>query len=330
VRVDLELLGKDRRWNFDQPRVVLGREPHCDVTLQSSEFPSVSREHVALTVRDNLLIAEDLHSSNGTLLNGAPLHQPQPLRPGDVLRLGPDGPSLRVQFAMVQAVAGDAPTMLEKSAGRGQAATRMAQVNDYPPPGNEAATRMASASERPAPAAAGNEAATRFASANDIAQQPHARKFGVAPAKPAAQAAAPAPAMQRPAATPQAISSGDEAMLEQKLNSIRTISLLMLIVLVVMLGVIFYQSQQLDKNRAEIQQLRADAQNSIANFTPQLEQRLNKMDQRVDGMDAKMQAAEDHMVKRMNDELPRMLDKYVDRKMQQMQNDPNLRNYGVK
>ena len=119
-------------------------------------------------------------------------------------------------------------------------------------------------------------------------------------------------------------------MLEQKLNSIRTISLLMLIVLVVMLGVIFYQSQQLDKNRQEIQQLRADAQNSLSNYTPALQKRLDHMQSQVDGMDTKMQAAEDHMVKRMNDELPKMLDKYVDRKMQQMQNDPNLRNYGVK
>jgi len=119
-------------------------------------------------------------------------------------------------------------------------------------------------------------------------------------------------------------------MLEQKIGSVRTLAVLMLIVMVVMLGIVIYQSQQLDKNRQEIQQLRADAQNSLSTYTPQLQQRLDHMQAQVDGMDGKMQSAEDHMVARLNDELPKMLDKYVDRKMRQMETDPKFRDYGVK
>jgi len=35
----------------------------------------------------------------------------------------------------------------------------------------------------------------------------------------------------------------------------------------------------------------------------------------MDSMDTKMQAAEDHMVNRMNTEIPAMLDKYIDKKL---------------
>lgn len=107
-------------------------------------------------------------------------------------------------------------------------------------------------------------------------------------------------------------------MIQQKLNSLRNLVYLLVAMVAVLLGVIFYQSQQIDKNRAELNDMRKQAQSAVAQFTPQLDQRLNAFDQRLDQVDAKMKAAENEFMARMNQEMPRMLDKYVDRKVKQL------------
>lgn len=63
--------------------VVLGRHPSCDIVLESG---AVSRQHARLLIEEGEYFLEDLHSRNGTLLNGQPIIQRQPLRDGD--RLG--------------------------------------------------------------------------------------------------------------------------------------------------------------------------------------------------------------------------------------------------
>ena len=51
---------------------------------------SVSREHVRLYVADNTLLVEDLHSMNGTAVNGRKIRagEAEPIRSGDTLRIG--------------------------------------------------------------------------------------------------------------------------------------------------------------------------------------------------------------------------------------------------
>ncbi len=63
--------------------VVLGRHSACDVVLESS---AVSRQHARILNIDGAFYVEDLHSRNGTLLNGQPITQRQLLSEGD--RLG--------------------------------------------------------------------------------------------------------------------------------------------------------------------------------------------------------------------------------------------------
>lgn len=113
-------------------------------------------------------------------------------------------------------------------------------------------------------------------------------------------------------------SSEENEMIEQKLNSLRNLAYLLVAMVAVLLGVIFYQSQQIDKNRAELSDLRKQAQGAVAQFTPALDQRLSAFDKRLDQVDTKMKDTEDQFMARLNDELPRMLDKYVDRKVRQL------------
>jgi hypothetical protein len=63
--------------------------------------------------------------------------------------------------------------------------------------------------------------------------------------------------------------------------------------------------------------MRMQAQTAVGQFTPALDARLNTFEKRMDGVDAKMKDAEDRLVLRMNKEIPAMLDKYVDQKVNQ-------------
>jgi serine phosphatase RsbU (regulator of sigma subunit)/pSer/pThr/pTyr-binding forkhead associated (FHA) protein len=60
----------------------LGRHPTCDIVLESG---AVSRQHARLLKIDGQFFIEDLHSRNGTLLNGQPVVQRVPLREGDLI-----------------------------------------------------------------------------------------------------------------------------------------------------------------------------------------------------------------------------------------------------
>ncbi len=74
--------------------VVLGREPSCQIALDSERYPVVSRRHAV--IRPDPTSGEwavyDLDSANGTYVNGSQLQAAQILQPGDQLVLGQDGP----------------------------------------------------------------------------------------------------------------------------------------------------------------------------------------------------------------------------------------------
>jgi hypothetical protein len=58
-----------------------------DVEIQL-EDPFASARHARVSRQGYVLVIEDLGSTNGTYLNGEPLSGPQPLHPGDRIRIG--------------------------------------------------------------------------------------------------------------------------------------------------------------------------------------------------------------------------------------------------
>jgi len=64
---------------------VLGRGDQSDIQLEDS-FASTS--HARLVPQGDVVVLEDLGSTNGTYLNGEPLRGPQPLHVGDRIRIG--------------------------------------------------------------------------------------------------------------------------------------------------------------------------------------------------------------------------------------------------
>jgi EmrB/QacA subfamily drug resistance transporter len=63
----------------------IGREPECDLQVLDSE---VSRLHAKVTVRDGVAAIDDLHSSNGTYVDGERILARTTLAPGDRIQIG--------------------------------------------------------------------------------------------------------------------------------------------------------------------------------------------------------------------------------------------------
>jgi hypothetical protein len=65
--------------------VVLGRGDQAEIRL---EDPFASARHARVFEQGNIVVIEDLGSTNGTYLNEELLESPRPLHPGDRLRIG--------------------------------------------------------------------------------------------------------------------------------------------------------------------------------------------------------------------------------------------------
>lgn len=71
-------------WSGARSELTIGRHHSCDIRIKNS---SVSRRHARLVFRDDKWIAQDLRSTNGTIVNGTRVGRCE-LRPGDELLLG--------------------------------------------------------------------------------------------------------------------------------------------------------------------------------------------------------------------------------------------------
>lgn len=89
VGLDGPLAG--RRFDLGQGYLLVGRSPESGLHLND---PHVSRRHAGLIVEGFRAWVEDLGSTEGTFLNGEPVHGRRELRRGDVLRFA--GVTMRV------------------------------------------------------------------------------------------------------------------------------------------------------------------------------------------------------------------------------------------
>jgi len=64
--------------------------PDIDLTDHGALDGGVGRRHLRLAVQNGQIVAEDMDSTNGTIVNGQKLapRQPHPLRDGDTIQLG--------------------------------------------------------------------------------------------------------------------------------------------------------------------------------------------------------------------------------------------------
>ena len=80
------LIGGDRESRtLTDGTYMIGRNPTCPIHLG---FPDVSERHAILTIRDGRAVIEDLHSANGTYVNGEPIDDAVQLDGGMVVQIG--------------------------------------------------------------------------------------------------------------------------------------------------------------------------------------------------------------------------------------------------
>ncbi len=70
---------------IDQDVVTIGRDPTNDIVIND---PQASRQHAHIVRQGNLMIIEDMGSTNGTFANGVRLTGPHTLSNGDEIGLG--------------------------------------------------------------------------------------------------------------------------------------------------------------------------------------------------------------------------------------------------
>jgi pSer/pThr/pTyr-binding forkhead associated (FHA) protein/S1-C subfamily serine protease len=80
-------------------RILIGRGADCTVPLRTVVDTVVSKHHAMIEVdAAGLAVLSDLGSRNGTFLNGEEVHGPVPLRVGDRVMLGWEGPVFEVRL----------------------------------------------------------------------------------------------------------------------------------------------------------------------------------------------------------------------------------------
>jgi serine phosphatase RsbU (regulator of sigma subunit) len=75
---------KGKLYQIERDETVLGRLPYCDIVLAQK---SVSRQHTRIVHSGGEYFVEDMHSTNGTFLNGKRIRARMPLSDQDLIRI---------------------------------------------------------------------------------------------------------------------------------------------------------------------------------------------------------------------------------------------------
>jgi len=360
TELKIELVGKDRKWSFSKREVRIGRDTRSDVVFTAEEYPMVSRNHILLSFEGERCWVEDQKTRGGTLLNGTRIERAL-VSPGDIVRLSSDGPELRLFFSALvipgkaagsQQAIGESPTRI------------LPAVQPTEKARDDAPTRIVSAGEAASmvhdDAQVGEHKARdtreRISAGTSDAQLPRPK---VPAARPVATPDSPVtPSMGSPAGgrsesvpgadsavrmqerkmahsegdpvAPEGLTRTDFVIMEKKLGALRNLVVGLLVMVVILGGMLINQNRMIERNRQELSDLKKDA---FEQLMPRLSQKAKDLDARfqktqsaLDLMDGKIREAEDRFVRRLNVELPGILDrelpkivnKYVDMKMREV------------
>jgi S1-C subfamily serine protease len=90
---------------FEKPVVAVGRHPQSDLRFDAQHDLDVSTKHAEIRGIDGTYAVHDLHSTNGTFVNGQRVTSSRVLADGDVIGFGALGPTVAVKLAARRATA---------------------------------------------------------------------------------------------------------------------------------------------------------------------------------------------------------------------------------
>ncbi len=83
----------------ESPVIRVGRDPReCELVFNSLQEPGVSRQHAIISLFEGNFFLEDLNSRNGTFLDNVQIHGKVPLKAGNVIQFGIEGPIVQFDF----------------------------------------------------------------------------------------------------------------------------------------------------------------------------------------------------------------------------------------
>jgi ribosomal 50S subunit-recycling heat shock protein len=330
MKIEIVVIGESSKWVLDGPKIRIGNDPKCEVSLAAGKYPAVAGEHLALDAAEGAVkLAKGKRGGGEVYLNGHPAEAGAVIRSGDVLRLGAGGPELRLrlleQEAEARPVEYEPTRVLYQPAANPHEPTHMVHEPTRVISG-PAATAYSSAP----PTAAG--AAGRYSYSTEAGRGgTYASSASTAsPRRPEGTGTQVSYGQLRGSeSAARAPESDSLRLLEGKLKTMQNLLLANLAVLALLFAWTVVQGRELAQTHKELQELRAQAQSAVGQLTPSLDARLSVFEKRMDGMDQKINAAQDRMVKgmdaqaqlaedrlvnRMNAEIPAMLDKFVAKK----------------
>ena len=326
--ITIELVGKGTRWNYAKREIKIGRDPKCDLVLSAEDYPMVSRNHLLIRFEGERFWVEDLSTLGGTFLNGKQIQRAL-LSPGDQLMLAADGPELRLFFSALSIPA--KPQVAIPRTPDEDAPTRLALPDE---PARKAVTEVASA-QRPAYPLPTTQSPGRMAPGGASSEDGLSGEIPLHAGALPTQDGTGRSLGDSDLSHTGTLLKPDAAIMEQKLAAMRNLLIFMIALFVIIGGMLIYQSRLIDRNRQELSDMKRDA---IELLMPTLNQRLKSFDARLeksqaafDGIDGKIKDAEDRFMKRINQELPAMLDrelpkilnKYIDEKLREIKRSPD-------
>ncbi|MGD0632107.1 MAG: FHA domain-containing protein, partial [Terracidiphilus sp.] len=298
--IEIGIIGKPNKWVLNQSRVRIGRDPQCEVSLPAWQFPGVYGQHLSLdVVLGTVRLSGVGDPGSETYLNDRLASPGSVIRSGDVIRLGAGGPELRVRLV-------DTPDEIPEYE---QTRVLYEPTRDFSGPG--------STSVSPTPTAVtgsvrrhgySNEAPPIIPIRNEapISASVSQRRFD--PPPPTAVSDAPVRGQARDrdhdtkiSSSPLAASSATEKhggspdlrILESRLKGMRILLALNAVILLALFVWIVQLNKQIEQNRDELREMRAQAQTALSQLTPSLDARLSVFEKRMDAMDEKMYTEDD-------------------------------------
>jgi hypothetical protein len=328
--IEIVIVGESNKWVLNQPRIRIGQDSRCEVSLPAAKYPAVFGEHATLDVTDgSVKLVKGMRPGGDLFLNGHPTSIGTMVRSGDVLRLGSGGPELRIRILDQEAA--PRPAEYEPTRVLYQPSSTLHETTPPRPAQSHEATRIISSAPTPttyspapppaasapprqsyAPPAAYAAPATPYTpSAPNIATRRldtgvngGATQVIGAPGG-FGQPRVPESPVFSPAATSAASRAAESEIMESLEGKLKTLQLILignLAVLVLLFAWVYMQSKELSQTHREVQELRAQATNAVGQLTPSLDARLSVFEKRMDVMDQRVSVAQDHMIKGMDEQ----------------------------
>ncbi|MDX1971476.1 MAG: FHA domain-containing serine/threonine-protein kinase [Candidatus Sumerlaeia bacterium] len=111
----IAVTGEHRRpttYTFNQEAVHIGRSPENDIVFDPVKDGVVSRRHGVVRVREGKVTYEDLNSTQGSLREDEKIVGEIPVRSGDIITLGRDGPRVHFLFDSVEESSLQSPALI--------------------------------------------------------------------------------------------------------------------------------------------------------------------------------------------------------------------------